>query len=103
MKTKKRYSDEFKAQAVELAALGKPVSDVAEDLGISTDLIYRWRRECPQRAQGGSAGQRAVGEVAGADELRTLRRELSHLKMENDILKKAAIILGTTPQLKTAR
>jgi transposase-like protein len=41
--------------------------------------------------------------VAGADELRTLRRELSHLKMENDILKKAAIILGTTPQLKTAR
>ena len=61
-------------------------------------FVYRWRREIPQRAQGGSAGQRAGGEVAEADELRALRRELAHLRKENDILKKAAVILGTVPQ-----
>jgi transposase len=103
MKTRKRYTDEFKAQAIELSELGKPVSEVASDLGISTDLVYRWKREVPQAAQGGSAGQRAVGEAAGADELRSLRREVAHLKMENDILKKAAVILGTIPHLKCAR
>ncbi len=47
MKTRKRYTDEFKAQAVQLLEIGKPVSDVAADLGISTDLLYRWRREGP--------------------------------------------------------
>ena len=107
MKTKNRFSNEFKAQAVELAGLGKPIAEVAEDLGISRDLIYRWKREseareAPQLAQGGSEGHRAVGEVAGADELRKLRREVAHLKMENDILKKAAVILGTTLQPRIA-
>ena len=33
-----------------------------------------------------------------ADELRALRRELTRLRQENDILKKAAVILGTKPQ-----
>ena len=86
MKTKRRYTDEFKAQAVKLAKLGKPVSEVAKDLEITADLVYRWKKEDAQSAQGGSGGQRAVGEMAGADELRTLRREVAHLKRENDIL-----------------
>ena len=38
-----------------------------------------------------------------ADELRTLRRENSLLKQENDILKKAAVILGTRPQLNSGK
>ena len=103
MKTRKRYTDEFKAQAVELVNFGKPVPEVASDLGISTNLIYRWKQEMSQQAQGGSRGHRATGEEAAADELRLLRREVAHLKMENDILKKAAVILGTNPQQKSAR
>jgi transposase len=38
-----------------------------------------------------------------ADELRRLRREIANLKLENDILKKAAVILGTRPQPGVAR
>jgi transposase-like protein len=38
---------------------------------------------------------RAVGERPEADDLRALRRENAQLRMENDILKKAAMILGT--------
>jgi transposase-like protein len=39
-----------------------------------------------------------LGEEPAADKLRRLRREIANLKLENDILKKAAVILGTKPQ-----
>ena len=96
-KSRKRYTTEFKAQAVELLDTGKPVMQVAEELCISNNLLYRWRLDS-QSAQGGSAGLRAVGEETGADDLRALRRENALLRQENDILKKAAVILGTRPQ-----
>jgi transposase len=96
--TKKRYTAEFKAQAVGLVDLGKPVSAVAEDLGVSQGVLYAWVRKDSQSAELGSEGLRAVGELPAADELRRLRRENATLKMENDILKKAAVILGTKPQ-----
>ena len=94
---RKRYTPEFKAQAVELLSTGKPVSQVAEELCISSDLLYRWRHsaQVAQVAQLSSAGARAAGERSEADELRALRREITLLRLENDILKKAAVILGT--------
>ena len=104
--TRKRYTAEFKAQAVELVGLGKPVPEVAEDLEIGTGVLYRWMRKGGaggQSAQLGSEGGRAVGEEPAADELRRLRREVANLKLENDILKKAAVILGTRPQPSAAR
>jgi transposase len=101
--TRKRYTAEFKAQAVGLVELGKPVSEVAEDLGIGSSILYGWVRKDAQPAQLGSAGLRAGGEEPGADELRRLRREVTHLQLENDILKKAAVILGTKPQLNGGR
>ena len=96
---RKRYTTEFKATAVDLLSTGKPVSQVAEELCISSNLLYNWRLQ-KQRAQGaqfGSAGPRAEGERSEVDDLRTLRRENALLRQENDILKKAAIILGTRP------
>ena len=95
---RKRYTAEFKAQAVGLVELGKPVPDVARDLEISEGGLYRWVRKGSKAAQFGSEGQRAEGEEPAADELRRLRRENANLKLENDILKKAAVILGTRPQ-----
>lgn len=96
---KKRYTAEFKAQAVGLVGTGKPVKDVARDLGISEGVLYEWVRKAgPQPAQLGGAGERVPlprDEPSATDELRRLRRENAHLKLENDILKKAAVILGT--------
>ena len=91
---RKRYTAEFKAQAVELLSTGKPVSQVAEELYISSNLLYHWRHSS-QGAQLGSARAQAAGEQSEADELRALRRENALLRQENDILKKAAVILGT--------
>jgi transposase len=101
--TRKRYSAEFKAQAISLVGLGKPVSEVAEDLEIGTNILYRWISQGGQSAQLVREGLRAVGEEPAADELRRLRREIAHLKLENDILKKAAVILGTNPRPPAAR
>ena len=90
--TRKRYTPESKAQAVEPVAIGKPAPEVAEELGIGTSLLYQWSGKNPPPVP--SLGGR---ETTGA-ELARLRRENSHLKLENDILEKAAIILGTKPQ-----
>ena len=92
--TRKRYTAEFRAQAVGLVNLGKPVAEVAEDLGIGSSLLYGWmRKDAPK-----GSDERSAGEEPASDELRRLRREIANLKLENDILKKAAVILGTKPQ-----
>jgi transposase-like protein len=83
-------------------AAGRPVAELAEELRISTNLLYSWR-STSQGARIGSEGLRAVGEEAAADDPRTLRRESALLRQENDILKKAAVILGTKPQPNFAR
>lgn len=95
MKVRKRYTDDFKTQALQLCAVGKPVAEVAQDLCISTDLIYSWKRKASQPDQLRSGDLGAVGDEDVAKELIRLRREVSELQIDNDILKKAAIILGT--------
>ena len=101
-----RYTPEFKEKALALVAAGQPVAAVAQDLCVSSNLIYEWRSKA-QGSQGGSAGLRAAGLRAGgeqsaADALRALRRENTRLQVENDILKKAAIILGSKPRASSA-
>ena len=102
LKPRQRYTSEFKAQAVELLATGQPVSQIAEELCISSNLLYSWRQGA-QATQVGSAGPRAAGAGSVADDLRCLRRENALLRQENDILKKAAVILGTRLQSSSGR
>lgn len=46
-KARPTYTAEFKAQAIELLALGKPVNEVAEELRVSSNPLYNWRRASP--------------------------------------------------------
>jgi transposase len=101
-KPRKQYTPEFKAQAIELLTLGRPVAELAEELCISANLLYSWKSSS-QAAQGGCEGGRAEGENDAADALRSLRRENALLRQENDILKKAAVILGTKTHPNYAR
>jgi transposase len=101
-KTRRQYTAEFKAQAVELLQAGRPAAELAHELGIGLDLIYAWRRNA-QGEQVRSAATQAEGASGAAEELLTLRREVALLRQENDILKKAAVILGTRPPSNCAK
>lgn len=41
----KRYPEEFRRKVLDLVAAGRPVAQVAADLGISDKTIYTWRRQ----------------------------------------------------------
>jgi len=63
---KKSYTNEFKAQAIELVSIGKPVPEVARELGINPNNIYRWIRMAEAK-QGVCKAELAEGEEAAAD------------------------------------
>ena len=101
----KRYDEEFKRDAVELLlARGKPLAQIARELGVSNNSLTTWRDL--HLNQSGGASSTAEGRDNGsamtseslAEEIRFLRRENERLTRQRDILKKAALILGEKPQ-----
>jgi transposase len=82
----KPYPKEFKREAVELLrSSGRPLAQVARELGVSTESLRLWRKQAEIDAgerDGLSSDERA--------ELRELRREVRVLRQERDLLKKAA-------------
>jgi transposase len=80
---RRKYDSEFKKNAVKLSyASSKSVREIAEDLGISQGLLFRWRKlYTPQ----GEKTQYATLE----EECRALKLENAELKIERDMLKKA--------------
>ena len=83
----KHYSKEFKFQAAQLVTeQGYSLRDAAERLGVSAWSIRYWIKKFQQTAE--LPAQNQTQPVA--DELKELRKENARLRMENDILKKAA-------------
>ena len=89
MRTRRQFSREFKLEAVKLVAeRGVSISQAARGLGLGETVLRRWVREQttdPQQAFPGNGVMKP--EQA---EIERLRKEVSKLKMERDILKKAA-------------
>ena len=85
----KRFSKEFKIEAVRLAEESdKPVTQIARELGLRQNQIYKWKKQL--EAQGETAFP-GTGKIADSDPEKTrLRQELALAKEEIDILKKAA-------------
>lgn len=84
----RRYTREFKIEAVRLSeADERPVAEVARELGIHPNNLYKWRA---QFAEEGEAAFPGKGHASADDEeKRQLRRELARVRQERDILKKA--------------
>ena len=97
VQSRKQYTAEFKEQIIKLAERGKAVSELAEEFGISAGLIHTWRRKATRAPQLRSAVAGAEGDQDLAQEVRRLRRQVAELQLDNEILKKAALILGTHP------
>jgi transposase len=92
-KVQKTYTQEFKREAVRLAQTsGKPIAQVARELGISDTSIHQWRKELAEHGQEAFPG--SGHQTAQEEELRRLKRELARTQKERDILKKAVAIFS---------
>lgn len=87
---RRQYTKEFKKEAVELANRGDyTVAEAARSLGISRNMLDRWRREYREREQEAFPG--TGHQSAEMEELKRLREENRRLRLEKEILKKAAV------------
>lgn len=97
MKKNKRYTEEFKREVLEMAASKEiSVAQLARDLGIAPSLIYKWRER--YRVDGESGDLKPSAEREAEAEIRRLKRELSVVKQERDILKKAIQVFSRDRQ-----
>ncbi len=87
--TRRMFSREFKQEAVELVTKrGVSAAQASRDLGIHATVLRRWVRAAVSDGPAAFPGNGKV--TREQEELRNLRREVSRLKAERDILKKAA-------------
>jgi transposase len=77
-KTRRKYDDVFKQQALQMLRVGQSVPTVAQALGTSEGVLYKWKH--------------ATRASATDQELEQLRKQLKQVKTERDILKKALSI-----------
>jgi transposase len=84
-KKRRKYTKEFKEEAVRLISEeGYSYAEAGRNLGVNPNLLSRWKREFEgiELDPGSAAAMQA--------ELKRLRKENKRLKMEREILKKAA-------------
>ncbi len=80
----RKYDEEFKKNAVKLSyASPQSIKSVADNLGISENLLYRWRQKYTE--EGGKTRYATLEE-----ENKALRLKNAELEIENDMLKKAS-------------
>lgn len=77
-----KYDDEFKREIVKRVYEGQKIVSIARELGVSESLIYKWKKEIK------------ATNSDEANELIALKKKLREVEMENEILKKAALIFG---------
>jgi transposase len=88
MGQRRRFTPEFKREAVQLLNAGqRPAAEIARELGIPRNRLYKWQKEI---AGHGGAFPGSVRQAAPAAEVARLKREVARITEERDILKKAA-------------
>lgn len=87
MEKRRKYSEEFKREAVSFANQpGVTLAQVGRELGINPNMLSRWRRQLSMEGSKAFSGQGHVRD----EEMAKLKRELSRVKKERDFLKEAA-------------
>lgn len=91
--TKRKFSKEFKLEAVRLVTSGgRSVSDVARSLDVHENSLYRWRNEYSTDPSGSFPGKGHL--KPEEEEFHRLKNELAAITEEREILKKALAIFS---------
>ncbi len=87
MSKRRKYSPEFKLEAVALTYQpGVSCRQIALEIGINPNLLSRWKREANTNSDKTFAGSGTPRD----EEVAQLKRELARLKKERDFLREAA-------------
>ena len=94
---RRKYDREFKVEAVKLVTGGgRVVAEVARNLGIHENLLYKWKEKYTEDIVHAFPGK---GRLKPAEEeQRRMKRELADVTQEPDILKKALAIFSKEPK-----
>ncbi|HZE16986.1 MAG TPA: transposase [Mycobacterium sp.] len=88
--TRRKFDEDFKAGAVRIVReTGKPVAQVARELGINEGTLGRWCAQDRRRRGGGGDGELSESE---RQELTRLRKENAELVMQRDVLKRSVAL-----------
>ena len=90
MKKQPTYTEEFKRKIAELRLSGKSNIEIQREYGVTKSTIHNWEKQYSNSGSFKAADNLSENEK----ELRVLRKENKQLRMEVDILKQAALILG---------
>jgi transposase len=83
-RTRRNYTQEFKEEAVKLISnQGYSFAEAGRNLGVNPNVLSRWKKEI-------EVGLSPASSVSVQSELKRLRKENKRLRMEREILKKAA-------------
>ncbi len=90
--TRKAFSPEFKREAVRLLEReDKPSAQLARELGVRRNQLYKWQEAVHEHGEGAFPGQGNRSRAKMNDGTTVLKAELKKLREENEILKKAAL------------
>jgi transposase len=95
-KQRRRYTDEYKREAIKLCQSGALMAEVARDLGIDASMLRRWVQE--QRSVAVEMNWSKPQRADAAAEVQRLQMELRKITLERDILKKALGYFAKDPQ-----
>ncbi|MGL6179401.1 MAG: transposase [Tannerellaceae bacterium] len=93
-KERTQYDCNFKDNAFKLSYERKNVSVLAREPGISSNLIYRWRKEAEEYGDGSFPGNGIQKMTPEEKELADLKEKMRILELENEIFKKAVHIFS---------
>lgn len=91
---RRKFNRDFKLRAVELSHHRSNIKELAHELDIRPELLYRWRKEFEQKNGKSFPGNGNSNKSEAEAELAHLRKELADARMERDILKKAVSIFS---------
>ena len=86
----KRYTEEFKKQIVGLVESGKSPTEIVKEYNVARSTVNKWVKDYSKSGSFKAKDNRTKEE----NELIKLRKENQRLKMENDILKQAVLIMA---------
>jgi transposase len=84
-KKQRKYDAEFKKEVLKMIESGRSVPEVAQSLGIGSNLIYYWKKQLNKP----SLKNHIDTTIVYDDEKTLLQKRIKELETERDILKKA--------------